>query len=287
MTELGQLQLVQGDGGPPTTVAAGSAPGESGISVLGMRFRDSAHLGGTSRRHLVCFQLSPQARFHCRIADRTRRHDPLAGSLAICPAGVDFAADADASFDGIIVAIEPDRLALAAAEDSSLEAQLIERFSGYDEPLLAQARALTLEAGGNYPSGPLFWNEIASELLDGLVAGHTSGVEVPARGTLGKDVLERLREYIVAHLDEPIQVTALARVAGRSPFHFSRIFARSVGVTPHQYVVRLRLRRAVELVRDGRSGLAEIAMRTGFADQSHLSRWIRRVYGVSPTQLVA
>src|SRR5262249_8167818 len=142
-------------------------------------------------------------------------------------------------------------------------------------------------AANNYPSGPLFWNEIASELLDGLVAGHTSRVEAPARGTLGKDVLERLREYVVAHLDEPIQVTALARIAGRSPFHFSRVFTGSVGMTPHQYVVRLRLRRAVELVREGRSGLAEIAMRTGFADQSHLSRWIRRVYGVSPTQLVA
>jgi AraC family transcriptional regulator len=47
------------------------------------------------------------------------------------------------------------------------------------------------------------------------------------------------------------------------------------------------LRRAVELVRDGRLGLAEIAACTGFADQSHLSRWVRRVYGVSLTQLTA
>jgi len=51
--------------------------------------------------------------------------------------------------------------------------------------------------------------------------------------------------------------------------------------------VHLRLQRAIELVREGRSGLAEIAARTGFADQSHLSRWMRRVLGVSPTQLVA
>jgi AraC family transcriptional regulator len=47
------------------------------------------------------------------------------------------------------------------------------------------------------------------------------------------------------------------------------------------------LRRAVELVRDGRSSLAEIAAATGFADQSHLSRWVRRVHGVSLTQLTA
>ncbi|WP_456662032.1 helix-turn-helix domain-containing protein [Bradyrhizobium sp. LB13.1] len=46
-----------------------------------------------------------------------------------------------------------------------------------------------------------------------------------------------------------------------------------------------RLQRAVELVRGGRSGLAKIAARTGFADQSHLSRWVRRVYGASPGKI--
>jgi AraC family transcriptional regulator len=48
----------------------------------------------------------------------------------------------------------------------------------------------------------------------------------------------------------------------------------------------LRLQRAIELVRSGQSGFADIAARTGFADQSHLSRWVRRVHGVSLTQLV-
>jgi AraC family transcriptional regulator len=68
------------------------------------------------------------------------------------------------------------------------------------------------------------------------------------RGMLGKDVLERLRDHVVAHLDEPIEVATLANIAGRSPFHFSRVFARSVGLTPHRYVVHLRLRRAIEMV---------------------------------------
>src|SRR6516164_1642368 len=104
---------------------------------------------------------------------------------------------------------------------------------------------------------------------------------------LGKDLIRRLRDHVVAHLDEPIEVQALADIAGRSPFHFTRVFTRSVGMTPHRYVVHLRLQRAIELVREGQSGLAEIAVRTGFADQSHLSRWVRRVHGVPPTQLVA
>jgi len=81
-------------------------------------------------------------------------------------------------------------------------------------------------------------------------------------------------------------VGTLADLAGRSPFQFTRVFARSVGMTPHRYIVHLRLQRAIELVREGRCGLAEIAAHTGFADQSHLSHWVRRVYGVSPTQLI-
>jgi AraC family transcriptional regulator len=159
--------------------------------------------------------------------------------------------------------------------------------SGYDQALLDLARTLALESANGYPNGPLFWNEAASGFIDGLVARHTFKLERRARGTLGKDVLGRLRDYVVAHIDEPIEVSTLAKIAGRSPFHFTRVFTRSVGVSPHRYIVHLRLQRAIELVRDGRSGLAEIAARTGFADQSHLSRWVRRVQGASLTQLVA
>src|SRR5262249_23550283 len=79
----------------------------------------------------------------------------------------------------------------------------------------------------------------------------------------------------------------LAAIAGRSRFHFSRVFSRSVGLSPHRYIVHLRLRHAVELVRRGHSSLAEIAAGTGFADQSHLARWVRRVHGVSLTELAS
>ena len=86
---------------------------------------------------------------------------------------------------------------------------------------------------------------------------------------------------------EPIEVAKLAAIAGRSSFHFTRIFARTVGVTPHRYIVHLRLQCAIELIRDRQHGLAEIALRTGFSDQSHLTRWMQRVHGASLTQLVS
>ena len=287
MMGLGELRMAQADGGLPATLAAGSAPGESGVSILSVRFRGGAHFTATVQQHLVCFQMSPQVRLDCRMAGRALQHEPPAGSLAICPAGIDCSADAEASVDSLIVAIHPRQFALATAGDSALDAQLIERLSGQDQPLLDRARTLALESTEGFPNGPLFWNELAGGFIDGLITRHTSEFKGRTRGMLGKDALARLRDYVEAHLAEPIEVAMLARMAGRSPFHFTRVFTRSVGVTPHRYIVHLRLQRAIELVRGGGSSLAEIAVRTGFADQSHLSRWVRRVHGVSLTQLVA
>src|SRR6266436_1908738 len=236
---IGEVHAAQADGSSPTPLAAGSAPGESGVSVLRMRFHGGMHFAATPQRHCVCFQM-PQLRIERRMAGRALRREP-AGSLAICPAGFDCAADVEESVDGLLVAIDPGWFSLAAAEDSALDAQLIGCLFGYDQALLDLARTLALESAAAYPNGPLFWIEVAK----------------------------------------------LASIAGRSPFHFSRVFTRSVGLTPYRYVVYLRVQRATELVRDGRFGLAEIAARTGFADQSHLSRWVRRVHGVPLTKLVA
>jgi AraC family transcriptional regulator len=286
--EVPELSMAQKDGAPPATLGAGSAPGESGVSVLSARFEGAIHVSATSRRrHHVFFGMSGPLRYRCHIAGRSLSHEPPPGSLAVCPAESDYSADAHGTAEAILVSVDPGRLALAAAEDSEIDAQLIDRFSDYDQALLDFAQTLASESAAGFPNGPFLWNEIASAFIDGLLARHTAKFDGRVRGTLGKDVFRRLRDYIMAHLDEPIEVAALARLARRSPFHFTRVFTQSVGMSPHRYVVHLRLERAIELMRDGQSGLAEIAASTGFADQSHLSRWVRRVHGVSPTQLAA
>jgi AraC family transcriptional regulator len=76
--------------------------------------RQAAHISAIARQHQIWF-VSP-VRIACRLADRTLRHDAPAGSLAICPAGIDCAGDAEGSFNALIVAIDPSKLALAAAE---------------------------------------------------------------------------------------------------------------------------------------------------------------------------
>ena len=99
--------MAQQDGGAPTTLAAGSAPGESGVSVLSIRFDGGMHLLATPRSHCVCFQMSP-GRVERRMAGRVVRLERPVGSLTINPAGFHCAADADEDIDILVVA-EPMR----------------------------------------------------------------------------------------------------------------------------------------------------------------------------------
>ena len=271
-------------GNLPTALASGSAPGKSGFSLLSVRFKGGVYFRGTLRQHVIPFV--SHAHIQSRIADRTHRHAPTVGSLAIFPAGIDCDADARSNLDAVLVAIDPERSRLAAADGSALGACSNDCFSGFDQALFDFARTLAAESATG--TGSPFWNEIADGFIDGLVARDTSELrELRRLEALGTDDLKRVRDYIVAHLNEPMRVSKLASIVGHSPSHFSRVFTRSVGITPHRYVVHLRLQSALELVRGRRYSLAEIASGTGFADQSHLTRWVRRVHGVSPTELVA
>jgi AraC family transcriptional regulator len=285
LLKFGEVCWAQKDGGPPMIFGASRPPGESGVSVLRTRFEHAAHFSATPRHHLFFFQMTPRLRIECRIGGQTLRHQTSIGSLAICPAGLDCSAETNSSMDALMIVIKPDHLALAAAEDSAPDARLNERMSGHDQTLLGIARSLASESSNAYTNGPLLWSEMVNSFVSQVVFGHTSIADAAARGKLGRPALQKIRDYIFAHLAEPIEVGDLARLAGRSAFHFSRVFARSVGMTPHRYVVHLRLRTALRHIRDGRMSLAEIAADTGFSDQSHLSRWVRRVHGVSPSEL--
>jgi AraC-like DNA-binding protein len=81
---------------------------------------------------------------------------------------------------------------------------------------------------------------------------------------------------------EPLRLGTLAQRAGLSPFHFLRVFSRVLGVTPHQYLVSARLRRAAGLLADPSRPVTEVAYEVGFGDLSNFVRTFRRASGVSP-----
>jgi AraC family transcriptional regulator len=88
--------------------------------------------------------------------------------------------------------------------------------------------------------------------------------------------------WIDAHAAEPLDLQTLARRAGLSPYHYLRVFSSSLGVTPHQYLVRRRLGRAAQLLADEDRAVTGVALETGFADLSNFVRSFHRAAGVSP-----
>jgi AraC family transcriptional regulator len=96
--------------------------------------------------------------------------------------------------------------------------------------------------------------------------------------------LQLAHEYILQNLGEPITPRDLAQAIGLSRFHFSRLFRGSTGVSPMRYVQRCRVEHAKGLIRQGELLMTEIAVRVGFYDQSHFTRWFRKLVGMTPRE---
>lgn len=100
--------------------------------------------------------------------------------------------------------------------------------------------------------------------------------------TFSYEQMARIHACIIERLEERILSAELARCVHVSEYHFYRIFRRTTGMTPQQFIKNIRLEKARYLVEHTSFSLSEAAYKTGFTDQSHLSREFRSAYGVSP-----
>jgi len=147
--------------------------------------------------------------------------------------------------------------------------------------------ALRAEADDQNPSGLATIEAVTSALGRHLV--RAAGIEQPRpvriHGGLSAVAKRRVLEMIDGALDARLTIEVLAREVGLSPAHFARAFKETLGRAPHQYLLALRLERARRLIETSQHSLSEIAQRTGFADQAHLTRLFKRAFGTTPGAL--
>jgi AraC family transcriptional regulator len=117
---------------------------------------------------------------------------------------------------------------------------------------------------------------------EGVTMTAIEGMEDAQRACLPAYLLERIERYIDERAEARFAVGDLAGSLGYSTSHFFRLFKRTYGVTPHQYVMSRRLAMAQKLIITTRLCLAEIALQAGFSDQSHLCRDFQRFAGLAP-----
>jgi AraC family transcriptional regulator len=169
----------------------------------------------------------------------------------------------------------------------ALQLELAEQ-KGFQDPFLMQmALRLWRELEERAPSGKLFAHCAAQVLLLHLLRYYAGSGNVAAAipelpHTLTPQQLQRVSTYIRGHAGQELTLEVLAQQIGYSPYHFARLFRKTTGETPHQYVRRERLAHARCLLESTRLPLAEVAAESGFGDQSYFTRVFREALHMTP-----
>jgi len=127
-----------------------------------------------------------------------------------------------------------------------------------------------------------FSSEMVSHTARPLLPGLPNPLCLTPPGCLPAWQVRRIREHIESNLAQRLTTQGLASVVNLSASHFSRAFVRSFGSTVHHYVMNRRVARAQQLMLETPEQLSRIALSCGMSDQSHLTRWFRRVVGETP-----
>jgi AraC-like DNA-binding protein len=123
------------------------------------------------------------------------------------------------------------------------------------------------------------------ETLVQLVLRHADDRPSLSPATGPHRAVRQARAYLEAHFTENVTLADLAKIAGLSQFHLTRLFRQALGLPPHAYLTQVRIRKAKGFLTTGLP-IAQVAAETGFTDQSHLTRHFKRIVGVPPGQYI-
>src|ERR1700735_211541 len=176
--------------------------------------------------------------------------------------------------------------ALMASSDGAygeVELRYSRKFA--DPRLSAMVAAVHAEMAAGFPSGRLFLDSVEQAMAVALVRGHATRHRAAQifRGGLGSARLRRIQELVQAKMDDDLSLDEMAQSVGLSTAHFARMFRKSTGETPHQFVLRQRLERAKTMLRTPGAGGLDVAVACGFKTQQHFAQVFRNVCGINPT----
>ena len=221
-----------------------------------------------------------------RGACRLQRFHYTRGDIDIIPAGVSDVWHEDDSSTSLMLQLSPSLLRRAAEDlgGDTDRAGLELRHQIRDPQIEHIAWALDAERAAGYPGGLLYTETLGSALAIHLLGRYPASLRL-ARG-LSKPQLRRVTSYIEEYLDQDLSLSRLAEVAEVSASHLKTLFKRSTGLPVHEYVIQRRVERAKSLLMHGELPASQVALEAGFAHQSHMARWMRRVLGVTPRSLM-
>jgi AraC family transcriptional regulator len=277
-------------GATATATVAGPEEGWRGLMLRGRVATASEVDMPPIRDHLLVLHESAPVQIRRRLHGRGWTSARLVpGTVSLLSRGTEM----QARWDGVIqfagVCLAHDELVRAGEQmygrDVS-DLELADRLDAEDPELARVLLALCREAEHRRPGTRMLVDALVAELAVHLLRRHTHlrFREVAGPGELSFHQERQVRAHVRDNLAGTLSLPELAAVASLSRFHFSRVFRRTTGLTPHEFVLQERLDLARTLLRGSGLPLTVVAARCGFADQSHMTRVFRQRVGVTPAR---
>jgi len=241
--------------------------------------------------HLVFVSLA-HARMRCERGGETAELDAAPGYVAVQPCDTPVRWSWQSRLSFVLLALDPAFLHTVAAQSMELDPSAVELVPSEREsdPVISNiAGVLSRELMGGQPGAQVYAESLAQILAVHLLRNYAKAppvADVPQVRAPSRPVALAM-QYIQANFAEDIGLADIAGAARVSSYHLSRLFKQVTGMTPHQYLIEVRVNNARALLSAGagKGSLADIADAVGFADQSHLTRHVKRLLGVTPREL--
>ena len=216
----------------------------------------------------------------------------LKDEIIVTPAGTRSGWRWFATSDVIVVTLDPEKVQRFAQSELGMlldPAQFRDLPQFADADLCAAGVMLRDALDADDISSGVMFEAMSRVLLVKLLQryGKRRPEEIALSARFTTAHYHRVLAHIRKHLDRTISVEDLAREAGMSTSHFSRVFKETLGATPMQYVLAYRIEQSIKMMRDPERQLGDVALACGFSDQAHFSRSFKQVTGQTPRQFRA
>lgn len=181
-----------------------------------------------------------------------------------------------------VIAICPALLNRTVQEPTQRDVELIPQVS-IDDPVIRQlAIALKTELKTGCLSGRLYGESLGTAIAARLVRNYATRKPALKAYGLSQRQIARVIDYMKVNLAKDLSISDLATLVGMSESYFSRSFKQSVGVAPYRYLIQQRVERAKKLLKQQNVPISQIALKCGFANQTHLTKVFRQTTGTTP-----
>ncbi|RYX82459.1 AraC family transcriptional regulator [bacterium] len=218
---------------------------------------------------------------------RYQRTQMITGALCIMPAHEPLSMRWSSNLENLVADLSPS-LILSTADDLKVrgEVEIRESHGQVDAQISHICQALWAECKAGYPTGRVFGESLGVALAACLLQRHGTQATTTPSGQLSPRKWKQVADFIEDNLEENIPLEELAQIVGLSPFYFTRCFKATIGTTPHQYIISRRVERARHLLSRPEASPTQVALQCGFSHQSHLTRHMKQLLGVTPASLI-